>query len=405
MKAKLLVLSTLFFTASKIAAFDTWEGTKVFAHFSFDEIIPIVLDLNEKHRTVSISEGSDAGHGTYQINNNSMEITLNDPVTTVNYSTILNSNTGMLEPTEVTSTLKSFTIVEVSKNLFEFNTKGESCYFSFNPNGQNTKKCVAINNDYNQKVFQKLDQARPIQTKFSIGDKIVLPIDGINMTYLEVLSENTVNSLTGDGFLPEIVKLDTKGVYIVATLKDGGSITYSRLAQKNGNELVIGVIRDSSYFMTGTTIGTIVIDENVNTLAIDFTGSYNAIGFGGLSSGSDEFLYDFSSDGFGGFESYDASSDESRYILWSWEATPTGMKASRWMKLDNDGNYVGQAETKAEIQACLDKTAECFEFQKREYKLIAKDGNKYVMFRIFQTNFLEADSTSYNYTLQYFYKK
>lgn len=407
-KILLSTLSAMFLTATSSFGLEEWTGVKTFAQFEFDKVTPIVVEMNKLHRTVSITEGDTAGHGTYVIKDNLMEIELVTPIETVGYPTVLNPYSGNIEQIQTVMKLNSFSFKEVNEGFFEVIAKGESCRSYYVPGEESKEECIAINDDYNNGVFKDMASRSPL-TFFGVGSKVALPVDTMNTAFVEILEDDSVANISQYTDKRLIVKsIKHRFSTIEVEMENGDSISYSKLAQRNGSELLLGVVRDENRIIKSLASGTIVLDENVNTKAIDFAGDYNVVGFGGLSAQGDEFIISFSKNGFGGFESYDPESDITSNVVWSWEPTKSGMKATRYMLLSPEGDILGLAESEDDVQACENGEISCHPYQKREYKLIAKDGNKFTMLRRMEIDHRPNDSdvmTSVNYSINYLYKK
>ncbi|MCR9203355.1 MAG: hypothetical protein NXH75_02180, partial [Halobacteriovoraceae bacterium] len=253
-------------------------------------------------------------------------------------------------------------------------------------------------------TYEKLDQPRKMQTKVEVGDKVILPLAGYDVSYVEVLEGNKVTDFNPSDINPVMKTLVQNDGSITAGFEDGTKIIYSRLAESNGYELLLGEKFDKTGQIASITQGIIVKDESVRTAALDLTGSYNSTGFGSGMNYSDEFIFNFNADGFGGFTSYDASSDSSSEIVWNWSQNSTGIEATRWMLSDRSSGFLSSKE---EIQQCIDKVLECYPVQKRDYRVIAKDGNKVVFLRTMKMNinFDHSEEYSTNYAVQILYKK
>lgn len=404
----LRAISALFLMTPAAFAIEPWTGVKTLVQFDFGDITAVVVEMNSNHGTASVTTGPDAGHGTYQVANDEIEITLTTPISSIGFPTLFNPYTGRFEQVETINNLKSFTLTEVADNSLQLLTKGTTCQRFRDTNGQQRENCQNYEDTFKDGVFQAL-APRPVQTSFKEGDRIVLPIASISSAYLKILANDKVENITQyniSGF--QLSSLKKVGPSLEAILKNGDTISYTRIAQRNDDELVLGIIRGSNNLIKGYASGTIVKDEKVNTLALDFTGQYIVGGFGGLTTSGDEFVINFFDNGLGGFDFYDPISDETNRTIWSWEPTKNGMKATRWFILDDSGNLIGMANTEQEVKSCRTGSIKCYPFQKREYSIIAKDGNKYTMLRRMESNYRPNDPNAtpdINYTVNYLYKK
>lgn len=403
--AVLALASGLMVYSGSALAFDTWTGEKTFVDFRDYRITSLVVEMNEKHQTASVADTWAAGHGTFTTTKEELKITFKTPMESFGYPTVLNPYTGNIEQVPTTVLVKELTITGESEGAYTVKSAGETCHAFYVPGEGVREDCKDLEDNYEDAYFKKLEGSRPVQTKISVGDKIALPLEGMNSTYVEILEEGKVKNLLPESDITPIESLKRVEDKLVAKLQNGESITYSRLAQSNGSELLLAVKRDSSNNLLKMTTGTIFVDENVNTMAIDFTGTYNVVGFGSSYFGGDEFLINFMEDGYGGFEYYYALDDETSETVWKWEATSTGMKAQRFMKFDEFDNFIGMANTKEEIETCLQEEKSCRVFQEREYQILGKDGNKLIMLRRLESKLNTEDEKNVGYSINYLYKK
>lgn len=406
MQLKNVFLCGLLSLSANSFAIEAWNGSKILVNNTHDKIQPFVVSMNSKHGTVSVgTSGSSVGHGSFSILSDTVNISLKEPLET-NYSVAkVNPSNGMMEQVKKTIRLSEFTITQLGDKEHTFTGKGETCYTFYS---SEDKECEEYLSEYDNNLFTEIG-IRDIRSDFSVGDKVVLPVTSRDVMYLQIQQGGLVKNLLENNEGEKVTNLQKQNGIIIASLNDGSTITYSRLRLLNGDEMLLGVKKDSNSLVSEVIMGNIVVDENVNTRALDFSGSYSLVGFGSQINSGDEFIINFIKDGFGGFDFYNFNSDESLSTIWSWEETANGMRATRWIKVGEYGTE-GMAETKEEVEACKSGEIQCVNFQNREYRIIAKDGNKFTMLRTLNhmtRGFNDTDNIEYttSFSINYLYKK
>lgn len=403
MKIKTLIAAAAVSMAGQSFAFDVWNGSKTLASFDWKGILAYQVELNDRHGTATVADYNGVGYGSFKEVDDKLVINLRSPISMVGYPTVFNPHTQVMEQIYTESKVNEMTLTQVAEGIYAIDIETENCHTFRVPGEQDRIECSKETKELPE-TYEKLDQPRKMQTKVEVGEKIILPLANYDVSYVEILEGNKVKDFNASDINPVMKTLVQNDGSITAGFEDGTKIVYTRLAESNGYELLIGEKLDETGQIASITQGIIVKDENVRTAALDLTGSYNSTGFGSGMSFSDEFIFNFNADGFGGFTSYNASTDSNSEIVWNWNQNATGMEATRWMLSDRSSGFLSSKE---EIKQCIDKVLDCYPVQKRDYRVVAKDGNKIVVLRTMKMNlnFQHSDDYNTNYALQILYKK
>lgn len=403
MNFKSLITGAGLLMACQSFAFDVWNGSKTLASFDWKGILAYQVELNDRHGTVTVADYNGVGYGSFKEVGDKLEINLRTPISMIGFPTVYNPYTQVMEQVYTESKVNAMTLTQLAEGIYNIDIETENCHTFRVPGEQDRVDCTKDTKPLPE-TYQKLDQPRKMQTKVEVGEKVILPLAGYDVAYVEVLGGNKVTDFNISDINPVMKTLVQNDGSLTANFEDGTKIIYTRLAESNGYELLLGEKFDKTGQIASITQGIIVKDENVRTAALDLTGSYNSTGFGSGMNYYDEFIFNFNADGFGGFTSYDASSDLSSEVVWNWSQNATGIEATRWMLSDRSSGFLS---TKEEIQQCIDKVLDCYPVQKRDYKVIAKDGNKIVVLRTMKMNlnFDQSDEYTTNFAVQVLYKK
>ncbi|MCF8059420.1 MAG: hypothetical protein K9K67_08995 [Bacteriovoracaceae bacterium] len=382
MNFKSLIACASLFATGQSMAFNVWNGSKTLASFESKGTLVYQVDLNDKHGTAIVADYNGAGYGSFKEDGDKLIINLRKPIINIGWPIIFNPYSQVMEQVYAEFKINEMALTEIGTDTYEIEENSTACYTFRVPGEQDRVDCKAESKLFPEQ-YTKLDQPRKMKTRIAVGDKVVLPSTGLEVAYVEVLEGNKVKDLSPRDVEPAMETLTQKDGALKATFMDGSFTVFSRLAEHAGYELLIAQKFDGTGQLAGLGQGIIVKDENVLTAALDLSGTYNSISFGIGTYYGDEFLLRFNENGFGGFTSYDAYSDTSSDVVWNWSQNASGIEATRWMPKDRSFGFFN---TEEEIQQCIDGILDCYPAQKRDYKVIAKDNNKVVVFRTMKMN-------------------
>jgi len=361
------------------SALDSWDGDKFIYSTSTSSQYALKVNLNDKgHATVALTNSGSAT-GTFQSSDDVVAIKLDKAIETTGFPVKTNPSTGNVEQVLTVSKIQELEITGAINNI-KVTEKGSECSTFQTPGQPDEEVCEDFSTEIGQNKTSLIlrDQLLPVDVTLDSDVKLALPVGDFNVAYVQVNgSTGEASPVDANVEVNNTVRSVNKGFGMIrAELNDGSTITYGQTIKLEGLSRVLGVIEKDG--VESLVSGVIVAGTNVNTDAIDPVGTYTGV-MGGDTLYEEPLDYVFNSDGFGGFTV--TSSDGDFFNPWSWDYVNGDLVALRYRGTDN--NLDPLVDTVDEVKACIADAETCYVYNKRSYKILAVDGNKYTMLRTF----------------------
>lgn len=380
-KTQILAALAAGLIGSSAHALDAWEGSKFIYSTDSRSSYALKVDLDTKGNAKIATSFDGAGEGTFSQTGETIKINLTSSIDSIGFPVKNNPRTGAPEQVQTTSSLKEI-LLEGYEDEVYVTEKGTDCSLFRMNDGSEEEVC----SDYTNKneiagAMLLRSLLKPVSASISAGDKVVIPLDSFNDAYVQIDGNGKATPVDADaevnGQVKSVEKINDQ---VKVTLTDGGTILFGQTRMIEGHGRVLGVQNKDGKETLIT--GLIVVDQNVDVNSFSPSGTYKAIMAGG-SSNIEDLEYQFNPDGFGGFETQYAG--EVMFNPWSWKFEDMELHASRYRRYDEPSHV----DTVDGVKECIAGGKElCYVYNKRSYKVIAKDGNKFTMLRkmTFDTN-------------------
>jgi|GEM_PF-2766222 len=354
---------------SSAFAVDSWEGDKfIYSTSSKYDSVAYKIKIDGDKVTV-VAPGSQS-KGLVTSQNGEVKIQLEaGSMKRIGFPFVLNPVTGVEEQVPAEQTTEQIVLSGKKKDL-RMKFKGTSC-FDYDNNGI-FEACESSDSKLGKKFDLVLkSKLKKIATDISEGSSVTLPLPKFNSAFVTVGVDGAAESAQdGISANDEIKKLIKIGKSIVATMADGSTITYGQIGKNNGISRVIGIQR------TGTAeslvYGLMAKDLKPGLNREALLGTYSPVGNKNVS-------YIFNDEGLGMFTTTNPGG-ELVNNPWTWEFKNGELEAKRYRFVNGPS-----IETEKEMLTCIDSgVSNCLMFNRRSYKILSQDGDKFVLLRKFE---------------------
>lgn len=405
----LVVLASASLSLSALS-FEPWTGEKLFINKELNNTDALKISL-KAFGEGTVTDRYGKTEAKYKFQNNNEELVLdmpNNTNTATSYPFVNTLDQGGMQ-VEMNSTILKITL-SGSEYQAVYKTVTKNCYKGYDPVSQMAGKdgCETKESDFRiNSIVDTETMSKPLYVDFKAqaGDKFSLPTnDFMQDLYVSLNSDGTVNKLDKNNPV-SITNWKIFNGKLVLTSDEGVSYEYQKLRDVHGLIQVLLTVNINDFVGNQkVAVGEAAKDDNLNLSNLKMeqvAGHYASV----TNSRGEALIYQFNADGFGGFEDALYSN-----VKWSWKVENGLMVAERYFMPDGNGNFFNRAETDEEFNKCISGELKCKKYQSRSYKILSKDGNRFVLRRKFDNNTDfsnqdDADHKNGNSSLWVFYKK
>jgi len=389
---------------SSAHSLESWIGERFIYSTSDDSSYALKVNFRTRGKASLSAENEVHSKGTYSTENGNITIELDDNYTSTSFPFKPHPETKQLVQVPTLSTIKQI-VLSGNSNAVSVVEKGTECSTFTSETGADLEICSDFENDdsKNSRRLVLRPTLKGVDVDFRNGGKFVIPMPGFNSAYVQVDSFENASPADDSVFINTQIKKikQSRDGKVLVELNDGSKIVYSQTRLIEGHSRVLGVLTDKNLKESLIT-GLIVKDQNVDPNLVNPPGVYKAVMIDGKAN-LDLLEYTFTPEGFGGFETT-FENGETFLNPWFWDYENGAITALRYRRIDESSPI----ETEEDVKECLDALEElCYVYNKRSYKVLAKVGDKYTMFRKFQIKIDGKDSEfgSTNQSVWVMYKK
>lgn len=391
----------IYFNGTSARAIETWNGVVPFQNSTDDLEMPISIELDESTKRATYGAHVTAS-GSFNIFDEKIILNFDKDLIYTAFEDHFHPEWGQIVQLETNYKIKTVHVEERAGGIFKISEFGEKCiHFFSTTGGEDDIQCTPHYGNFKNRDFIKADKIRKIKTHLTTPAKIVLPSLEQQLIYANLVSENNVEDLLASSDQPKVVSIKLKDNKIIAQKNDGSFIIYQKITEANGHEILLGVHRNPQAQIIGTSFGPIIKAQDYSQENLNLAGNYRVVAWGTYHSDLDP-IFEYQENGYGGFETYLNSSDETRFTAWSWEQTNNQIHEKRWMMINPEtGNFSRMASTEEEIATCLNDDKACFARQKRQYTPIQITDSLHVMLRKLEVFSEDGDTLGSIYKIIY----